>query len=64
MNKKTDDIGCQSDDVIPHVPKSVLVGISHGHHPDNDSPMMTREDVLSVVGVSTDIEDDVQTIVY
>jgi len=59
MNKKTDDTGCQSDDGIPHVPKTVLVGISHEYHPDNDSHLMTLEEVLNARGVSTDVEDDV-----
>lgn len=63
MNTKTDDMGSQSEDGIPDVPKSVLVGISREHHPENDSPIMTLKDVLDAVGVSTDIEDDVPTII-
>lgn len=64
MNKKIDDMGCQSDDGISNVPKTVLVGISHELHPDNDGSIMTMEDVLNARGVSTDIEDDKQTVVY
>ena len=64
MNKKTDDMECQSDDGISNVPKTVLVGISHECHPDNDSHLMTLEEAMHERGVSTDIEGDVQTTIY
>ena len=64
MNKKTDDIESQSDDGIPHVPKTVLVSISQEFHPDNDTPLVTLEEVMHARRVSTDIEDDLQTTVY